>query len=579
MRNVSLCAVAVFLVGCPTRARVHGDDGGGGDGGGPSISIVSPASMTYASRDVAIEVQVAGGTATTVDLRRNDMPWQQLSGPPFRYTWDTRPAPEGDYALAASATIDGRAVTSDPITITVDHTPPQVTDVSPARGSSSGDLGAPIKVTFSEPVLASTVNDASVQLSAGGSLVASTVALASDAKSLTVSLTDAQALALPANLAASVATTITDRAGNALAALDPPWTWTVPAWITLPPLASELPPRLAIDGARRPVVAYATLDNIGGDAVQQVHVARFEGSAWNTALGAPSAAKGTAYYGYSIALDSAGNPVVAWTEYGAGHQDVHVGAWKGSSWDTTFPALVGINDVSRDATFPSVRIDGADRPVVAWKQVTGTAGPTYDVFAARWNGTSWARLDGSGFMGGAGFDQLLDGPQLVLDTQGNPLLGWADRNLGTGVSFWTNTWTKSAALPGGFTPYPVVDAIGAPLIAIKDVNLRVVKWNTSSSSWADATATPLTMAGAWTAPRLVLSPDGAPVVAWLDTSSGVRIGVARWTGAAWDTRFGLFNAGQSPANNVVPELVVDARGRIWVAWREGTAIQVWMSNY
>jgi hypothetical protein len=50
-------------------------------------------------------------------------------------------------------------------------------------------------------------------------------------------------------------------------------------------------------------------------------------------------------------------------------------------------------------------------------------------------------------------------------------------------------------------------------------------------------------------------------------------------GTAWDTKFGLFNAGQNPPNNIVPELVVDARGKIWIAWREGTAAQVWASNY
>src|SRR6266540_6738648 len=180
MRYVSLWVVAVFLMGCPTRARVQGD--GGGDGGVRTIAIVSPATMTFANGDVAIEVRVSGGTAPKVQLLRNDMAWQEISGPPFRFTWDTRPAADGDYMLTASATVNGKQVTSDPVTVTVDHTPPQVTEVTPARGSASGDLAAPIKVTFSEPVLASTVNDASVHLTAGATAVPSTVALASDAK-------------------------------------------------------------------------------------------------------------------------------------------------------------------------------------------------------------------------------------------------------------------------------------------------------------------------------------------------------------------------------------------------------------
>ena len=66
-----------------------------------------------------------------------------------------------------------------------------------------------------------------------------------------------------------------------------------------------------------------------------------------------------------------------------------------------------------------------------------------------------------------------------------------------------------------------------------------------------------------------------------------RIGVARWTAGAWDTRFGLFNAGQSvdtyDANDtafpIPPELAIDSAGKVWVAWKEGTTAQVWTSNF
>jgi hypothetical protein len=91
--------------------------------------------------------------------------------------------------------------------------------------------------------------------------------------------------------------------------------------------------------------------------------------------------------------------------------------------------------------------------------------------------------------------------------------------------------------------------------------------------------TPLTTSSSWSAPRIALAADGAPVVAWFDTSSGVRIGVAKWNGTGWDTKYGLFNAGQNPSTDSAPELVIDARGKIWVAWKEGAAAQVWSSNY
>jgi hypothetical protein len=599
MRYLYFWAIAVFLMGCPTRARVASHDGGDGgtnsdgsttpddgsidEGGSPSIAIVAPASMIFANANVTIQVQVSGGTATQVQLLRNDVAWQDLSGPPFQFTWDTTPAPDGDYVLTAAAIIGGKAITSGPVTVSVDHTPPRVTGVIPARGSASVDVAAPIKVTFSEPVLASSVNNSSVSLTAGAAAVPSTVALATDQTSLMVTISDPKSLVLPANFVATVAPTITDRAGNALAPLDPAWTWTVPAWIKLPPLATQMPPRLAVDASGRPVIIYVTSDTVNGNGVFNVQVARFDGGAWDLSIGAPTANVDTARYGYSIALDSKEQPVIAWTAAVppfSGPLKVYVGAWTGSAWNTQFPPLDAINGASTDPTLPSVRVDPSDRPVVAWREQTGSF-PTYDVFAARWDGTMWNRLNGTkGVMGGAGFSQLLDGPQLVLDAQGNPLFGWSEGNgVGTGVSFWTGTdWVPSQTLLPGYTPYPAIDAAGAPWIAVKSTDLHVVRWDRNTLNWPEATSA-LTTSSAWSAPRIALAPDGAPVVAWLDTSAGVRVGVARWTGTAWDTRFGVFNAGQNPLNNIVPELVVDARGKIWVAWKEGTAAQVWSSNY
>jgi hypothetical protein len=295
-------------------------------------------------------------------------------------------------------------------------------------------------------------------------------------------------------------------------------------------------------------------------------------------MGAPTTIGDTAGNGYALALDSKGQPVVAWTEHFS-QFDVHVGAWTGTGWNPFLPALDAINDVGRDGSLPSLRVDAMDRPVVAWREVTGIA-PTYDIFVARWSGTDWTRLNGTGVAGGAGFTQLLDGPQLALDAQGIPIFGWASAGIGSGVSTWTGTdWNRGQVLVGGFTPYPVLDSAGVTLIAAKSTDLHVLKWNSTMSNWTEALSSALTTSPSWNAPRLALAPDGSPVVAWVDTNSGVRLGVARWTAGAWDTRFGLFNAGQNPPNTIVPELVVDARGSVWVAWMEGTAAQVWMSNY
>lgn len=78
--------------------------------------------------------------------------------------------------------------------------------------------------------------------------------------------------------------------------------------------------------------------------------------------------------------------------------------------------------------------------------------------------------------------------------------------------------------------------------------------------------------------HLVSGPDRQPVVAWLDTAAPLHIGLARWTGGAWNARAGLFNAG-GVVTSEAPGVVVDGRGSVWVFWRESGVANVWMSNY
>ena len=55
---------------------------------------------------VQVQVNVTGGTSQ-VQLLRDDMAWQTLSGPPFVYSWATSASPDGDYILTAKATVGG----------------------------------------------------------------------------------------------------------------------------------------------------------------------------------------------------------------------------------------------------------------------------------------------------------------------------------------------------------------------------------------------------------------------------------------------------------------------------------------
>jgi hypothetical protein len=141
-----------------------------------------------------------------------------------------------------------------------------------------------------------------------------------------------------------------------------------------------------------------------------------------------------------------------------------------------------------------------------------------------------------------------------------------------------------SGLTGFDVPLPTMDGTGVvPFVATNSSSmLRAFKFD--GSTWSDAVGSAAPTGASWQNPRLRLAPDGAPVVVWTDTSGtgmsvGTRLGVSRWTGSSWDSRVGSFNAGQTVELGPTPEMLVDSRGNIWLAWWEGTAMQVWMSNY
>ena len=197
-------------------------------------------------------------------------------------------------------------------------------------------------MTFSEPLLRSSVSGTAIQVSTGGMIVSGPAALSSDGMSVTLQTALPRSLTLPATMTGTLPGAITDRAGNALAPGAGAWMWLVPDWVKLPPVASVKEPRLAIGLDRRPVVLSAALElePTSGNFRYNLHVARFDGGQWDTSLGAPTATVSTAQEGYGLALDSGGRPVVAWTQDGVGERVVRVGAWTGSAWDSaSYPAL------------------------------------------------------------------------------------------------------------------------------------------------------------------------------------------------------------------------------------------------
>ena len=595
-RALTLLSV-LLLAGCPTRP----DDGvqvvgpktpeptadGATDTGTPkgttpatdagattgmtaSIRITSPASNISTNGNIAIAVAVDSGVApATVQLTVDGTALTTLSAPaPYHYSWDTSSVADGQHTLVAQATVNGQLIASSPVIVIVDRTAPTIASTVPATGAANVVLRAPIAVKFSEPILASSFTASSISLQAGGALIPTTTTLASDGLRATIAISDFSSLALPATFSVTLAPTITDQVGNAIKAPSAGWSWSVPDWIKYASVASTTLPALAVGPNFQPTLAYTRcLTAVGASScADDLFVAASDGQAWNS-LGQVPALTGPG----SLDLNAAGRPVVAGVGVAGGSPlpSLLLASWNGSSWDSSISPL-GIDTTYVFTASPSVRLDSAGRPVVAWKDAV-TANEA-DIGVARWTGTAWDKSFGKFGLTNA---NLYD---LILDDAGNPVVGF--NTIGTLVSLpsssfraWNGTtWTSSASL-----------LLGEPFVAIDQAlnPTMIAEWNVeqySNGSWLAAISTTIPAGDSSGSQRITAGADHQPVVAWTNTASTPKVGLARWTGTQWNARAGLFSA-NGFVTSEAPGLLVDARGSVWVFWREGGVANVWMSNY
>jgi Bacterial Ig-like domain/Bacterial Ig domain len=583
-RVLTLLSV-LLLAGCPTRpddgveivgppqpvpTADSGTDTGATKGAVATLRIASPASNVSTNGTVAITVDVDSGTApATIQLVVDGTALTTLSAPaPYHYTWDTTGVADGPHTLLAQATVDGQAIASPPVTVIVDRTAPTIASTVPATGAVNVVLRAPMTVTFSEPIAASSFTSSSVALQAAGAGVATTATLAADGLSATIVINDVSSFTLPATFSATLAPTITDLVGNPIKAPGA-WSWNVPDWIKYASVASSTQPALAVGPNFQPTLAYTRCLTAAGasSCTDDLFVAASDGQAWNS-LGQVPALVGPG----SLDLNAQGQPIVAGVGVTAGLSDVslRMASWDGSDWDGSIAPFT-IATTSAVVANPLVRLDPSGHPVVAWRD--GIASVDADIGVARWTGTAWDQSFGKFGLTNA------DSASLILDGSGNPIVGFSQGGGGifslatSTFRAWNGTsWTSATSNPV-LSPFVALDTALEPMMLASSTVEHY-----ASGTWLPAVATAIPYSAAAGSPRLTTGPDHQPVVAWLDTTAPLHVGLARWTGTAWNAHAGLFNAGGVVASEA-PGVLVDGRGSVWVFWREGGAANVWMSNY
>jgi hypothetical protein len=269
--------------------------------------------------------------------------------------------------------------------------------------------------------------------------------------------------------------------------------------------------------------------------------------------------------GYSIDLSSAGNPTAAWVEAGANGRQVHVASYDGTKW-TLLPILDAVAAPGTNATSPVVRLDSKGALFVAWREDTADGN---DIFVAHWNGSVWDSSFGSLGLAHVSGDDLVIGPNDA------PVVGWVATG-GMGAATWSSKWNLSTSVISYSALSVGVDANGNPLLPLRQRDTAI--WAFTETGWQEQP--PLPVPGANFALSVVMRTTSThnPVVTWRNEDTARTLGLAKWTGAKWDTRPGLFH-GAGTLSVVTPSLAVDSQDHMWVAWDEADQVNVWMSNY
>ncbi len=245
-------------------------------------------------------------------------------------------------------------------------------------------------------------------------------------------------------------------------------------------------PAMTIDSAGMPIIAWSERIN----NTWEIYVRRWNGSTWRE-MGENSSSSGgiSENAGYSItpslAISPDGMPVVAWADNSGADHEIYIRRWNGADWVEMNSGSAyggGISDDFAQSSDPTLAFFPNGNPIVAWVNYSGSEEEQWDIFARRWDGSSWEEMDGSASEGGISDNLGVSvEPSLILLPQGSPLIAWMDDTDG-GYEIYALRWDGSAWVEAGINSASaggISDGTGSseyPALAVGRDGKAVIAW-------------------------------------------------------------------------------------------------------
>jgi hypothetical protein len=261
----------------------------------------------------------------------------------------------------------------------------------------------------------------------------------------------------------------------------------------------------------------------------------------------------------------------------------------------------GISKTSGISTNPALAIGPDGAPIIAWEALSNG---NFEIYVRRWTGAAWVEI-GAGSASGGGISKNSGGsnsPSLAIGPDGTPVVTWYDDSSGNReiyVRRWNgSSWVEignSSASGGGisdnsgssYRPSVDIGPDGMPVVAWYDDSsgneeIYVRHWN--GSSWVEMGNSSASGGGisdnsnSSYLPSIAIGPNGMPIVAWEDVVStgNQEIYIRRWNGSAWtETGAGSASGGgisKTSGSSNVPSLAIGPDGAPVVAWMDNTTV-------
>ncbi|NNB84594.1 Ig-like domain-containing protein [Corallococcus exiguus] len=139
--------------------------------------------------------------------------------------------------------------------------------------------------------------------------------------------------------------------------------------------AAAMSPTLSIDGNGRPWVAWIESSSSQPSSDGQIYWARWEGNAWSAATLVSNSTTGNSK---PVMTMRKGAPhVLAWSGILASERSIFVSRWITDHWQQIGYPLTALTNTSTPATSPSIELDVAGTPIVAFVEEAASSASVY----------------------------------------------------------------------------------------------------------------------------------------------------------------------------------------------------------